>query len=90
MVNEQLRQDLLAMRAEDGNVRQELVDSGELGGPSVPRMEEVHRKNAARLRELIALYGWPAEDIAGQDGAEAAWLIAQHAIGEPNEAPEDR
>jgi hypothetical protein len=46
-------------------------------------MEEVHRKNAARLRELIELYGWPAEDIAGPDGAEAAWLIAQHAVGEP-------
>jgi hypothetical protein len=47
-------------------------------------MEDVHRKNAARLRELIELYGWPAEDIAGRDGAEAAWLIAQHAVGEPD------
>jgi hypothetical protein len=34
-------------------------------------MEAVHRRNAARLRELIALHGWPAEDIAGKDGAEA-------------------
>jgi hypothetical protein len=83
MINEQLRQELLAMRAEDRTVRQELIDSGELGGPYVPRMEVVHRKNAARLRELIEAYGWPAEHIAGQDGAEAAWLIAQHAIGEP-------
>jgi hypothetical protein len=84
MVNEQLRQELLAMRAEDHRVRQELVDSGELGGPYVPRMEEVHRKNAARLRELIQQHGWPAEDLAGKDGAEAAWLIAQHAVGEPD------
>jgi hypothetical protein len=83
MVNEQLRQDLLAMRSEDRTVRQELIDSGELGGSYVSRMEEVHRKNAARLRELIDLYGWPAEHIAGQDGAVAAWLIAQHAVGEP-------
>jgi hypothetical protein len=83
MVNEQLRQELLAMRAEDQSVRQELIDFGELGGSYVPRMEVVHRKNAARLRELIAQYGWPAEDIAGRDGAEAAWLIAQHAVGEP-------
>jgi hypothetical protein len=84
MVNEQLRQDLLAMQAEDRSVRQELVDSGELGGPYVPRMEDVHRKNAERLREVLELFGWPAVDIAGQDGAEAAWLIAQHAIGEPD------
>jgi len=84
MINEQLRQDLLTMRAEDRTVRQELMDSGELGGPYVPRMEAVHRKNVAHLRQLIDQYGWPAENIAGQDGAEAAWLIAQHAIGEPD------
>jgi hypothetical protein len=84
MVNEQLRQELLAMRTEDQRVRQELVESGELGGPYVPRMEDVHRKNAARLRELIERYGWPAEGIAGRDGAEAAWLIAQHSVGEPD------
>jgi hypothetical protein len=35
------------------------------------------------LRELIARHGWPSEDKAGEDGAEAGWLIAQHAIGEP-------
>jgi hypothetical protein len=84
MVNEQLRQNLLAMQAEDRTVRQQLIDSGELGGSYVPRMEDVHRENAAHLRELIELYGWPAEHIAGQDGAEAAWLIAQHAVGEPH------
>lgn len=72
------------MRSEDLSVRQELMDSGQLGGTYVPRMEAVHIKNAARLRELIDQYGWPAEDIAGKDGAEAAWLIAQHAVGEPN------
>ena len=83
MVNEELRGDLLAMRSEALRVRQELMDSGELGGPYVPRMEAVHRRNADRLRELIASFGWPGEDVAGQDGAEAAWFIAQHAIGEP-------
>jgi len=83
MINEQLHHELVAMRAEDERVREELLASGELGGSYVPRMEEVHRKNAARLRELIKLYSWPAEDIAGKDGAEAAWFIAQHAIGEP-------
>jgi len=71
------------MRAEDLRVREELVASGELGGAYVPRMEEVHMRNAARLRELIELHGWPTEDVAGKDGAEAAWFITQHAIGEP-------
>jgi hypothetical protein len=84
MIDESLRQELLAMRAEDLRVRTELDEAGELGGPYIPRMEAVHVQNAARLRELIALHGWPAEDIAGEDGAKAAWFIAQHAIGEPD------
>jgi hypothetical protein len=83
MINESLRQELLAMREEDVRVRGELDAAGELGGPYVPRMEAVHVRNAARLRELIAMHGWPAEDIAGEDGAKAAWFIVQHAIGEP-------
>jgi hypothetical protein len=73
----------MAMRAEDVRVRQELLESGELGGAYVPQMEAVHIRNAARLKELIAVHGWPDEAIAGKDGAEAAWLIVQHTIGEP-------
>lgn len=54
---------MLAMKAEDVRVRNELVVSGELGGTYVPRMEEVHRKNAARLRVLIEVHGWPARAL---------------------------
>jgi hypothetical protein len=83
MINESLRRQLLDLRAEDLRVRSELDAAGELGGPYVPRMEAVHVHNAACLRELIAEHGWPGEDIAGEDGAKAAWFIMQHAIGEP-------
>jgi hypothetical protein len=83
-IDKALRKELLEMRAEDMRVRKELLDAGELGGHYVPRMEAVHTRNAARLREMIVIHGWPAEDIAGKDGAEAAWLIVQHAIGEPD------
>jgi hypothetical protein len=83
MINEALRQELVSMRQEDLRVRDELVAANQLGGPYVPRMEAVHVRNAARLRELIAQHGWPAEDIAGEDGAQAAWFIVQHAVGEP-------
>jgi hypothetical protein len=71
------------MREEDLKLREQLLESGQLGGRYVPRMEEVHRNNAARLRELIGEYGWPTQDIAAEDGGEAAWLIVQHAVGEP-------
>lgn len=72
------------MRAEDVRIRQELVDAGELGGSYVPRMEAVHITNAERLQEIIRAHGWPDERMAGEDGAKAAWLIVQHAIGLPN------
>lgn len=84
MINEGLRRELLSMQEKDLRVREELLAAGQLGGPYSPRMEAVHVSHARRLRELIAEHGWPAEDIAGVDGAEAAWLIVQHAIGEPD------
>jgi hypothetical protein len=39
----------------------------------------VDRDNTARLREIIGSYGWPGRQLAGDDGAHAAWLLAQHA-----------
>ncbi len=78
-----LRDALLAMRDEDLRVRAELEASGELDQGYAPAMEAVHRRNAARLRALVAGHGWPGRALAGEDGAEAAWLVVQHAIGEP-------
>jgi len=84
MVDEELRRELLAMRDEDLAVLEELLKANQLSGPYQPRMEAIHVKNAKRLKELIAKHGWPTENLAGQDGAEAAWLIAQHSIGQPS------
>jgi hypothetical protein len=39
----------------------------------------VDRDNTARLREIISRHGWPGRRLAGDDGAHAAWLLAQHA-----------
>jgi hypothetical protein len=83
VLDEELRRELTSMRDEDMRVRTELAAANELGGAYVPRMEAIHVKNAARLRQLIERHGWPVEEIAGKDGAEAAWIIVQHAIGEP-------
>jgi hypothetical protein len=43
----------------------------------------VHRENASRLTSILEEIGWPSEPLVGGEAAEAAWLIAQHAIGEP-------
>jgi hypothetical protein len=61
--------------------RQELVDPGELGGSYVPRMEAVHIRNADRLRQIVNECGWPDEQTVGEDGAKAAWFIAEPILG---------
>jgi len=78
-----LRDELLRMDARDQAVRVELAADGSLFKGYHGRMEEVHRENAARLREIILRVGWPGEKLVGKDGAHAAWRIAQHSIGEP-------
>ena len=80
----ELRMRLLALRQRDEQVRDELSANGSLYDGYHPRMEEVHRQNALQLRTVIDEVGWPNEELAGPDGAEAAWLVAQHAIGEPD------
>lgn len=82
--NELLRQEILAMAENDLSVRQELVTEGSLANHGYhPRMEAVHKRNAARLAGIIERHGWPGESLVGEDGAKAAWLVAQHAIGNP-------
>ncbi len=71
------------MRKSDLEVRQQILQRGELEEGYHPDMEAVHRQNAARLRDIVAQFGWPDIDMVGDDGTSAAWLVAQHAIGEP-------
>jgi hypothetical protein len=78
-----LRDELLAMKEHDLRVRERLAEDGSLFKGYHPEMEEVHRRNAARLLEIIGELGWPGLGLVGEDGAEAAWLVAQHAISEP-------
>jgi len=81
---EDLRKNLIALAEEDRLTRERLLAQGDLFEGYHPEMQAVHEGNAVRLGELIATYGWPTSEIAGPDGAEAAWLIVQHAISRPN------
>ena len=71
------------MAEEDQRVRAELAATGELFQGYDPCMEEVHRRKAQELESVIDRYGWPGKSLVGDDGADAAWLILQHAIGSP-------
>jgi hypothetical protein len=78
-----LRDELLAMVAADGALRAWLVADGTLFDGYHPEMAALHHRHAARLAEIVAARGWPGRGLVGEDGAEAAWRVVQHAIGDP-------
>jgi hypothetical protein len=43
----------------------------------------VHGRNAERLEAIVKRYGWPGKSLVGEDAADAAWLVLQHAIAHP-------
>jgi hypothetical protein len=81
---DEVRRELLDLASEDRRVRDELASDGSLFDGYHPQMEAVHRRNAARLMTILDQHGWPGPSLVGPEAAEAAWLIAQHAIGQPD------
>lgn len=72
------------MAEEDLRVRTDLAKDGSLFDGYHPRMRAVHDANATRLGAILDSLGWPGERQVGHDAAQAAWLIVQHAIAQPN------
>jgi len=83
MIDESLRKELVDMAEEDRRIRRALAATGELYAGYAPAMEAVHGRNAERLTAILSERGWPGKSLVGEDGARAAWLIVQHAIGDP-------
>lgn len=79
---EELAAQLIEMAELDLAVREKLQAENRLLPGYNPEMEIVHRRHAARLREIIAETGWPTRSKVGEQASDAAWLIVQHSIGE--------
>ncbi len=80
-MNDNLRKELLSMEKEDQDVLQTLIDNGEIGIVEYhPKIKAIHEKNNRRIKEIINDYGWPGINLVGEDGADAVWLIVQHAV----------
>src|SRR6185503_10085090 len=79
-----LVRELCDLARRDSEVRAELAADGSLFDGYHPRMEAVHRRNSERLAAIIDDVGWPSERLVGAEAAWSAWLVVQHAIGEPD------
>ena len=63
------------MAQEEQDARADLIRRGVLDQDQPLRT--THLRQAARLREVFDGSGWPGISLVGNEGAEAAWLVAQ-------------
>ena len=81
-INFALRQELLDLGKEDQQVRAS-YSGAETPPDVIAAMDRVDLKTRTRLREIIKQTGWPLISTVGFDGANAAYLIAQHSDRDP-------
>lgn len=81
VVDPALREELLAMLAEDQAVRTGIAPPGDdrTAEELVGALDEVDTRHAARISEILDTHGWPGWSLVGEDGSTAAWALVQHA-----------
>ncbi len=79
-MNRDLREELLRRRDLDQNARSEAASGGE---EAFRRVLAIDDDNAAWFAQIVDQAGWPGRSRTGEDGAHAAWLLAQHADRHP-------
>jgi DNA-directed RNA polymerase subunit RPC12/RpoP len=73
-MDDELRAELLRRMERDQAARRD-EESG--------RFPEVDAENLPWLKRLVAERGWPGSSLVGADGANAMWLLVQHATADP-------
>jgi len=72
-----LRKEILALMDEDQAARKAYIATKD--PKAQERIKASDAKTTARMKEVVAKYGWPGKSIIGEDGTRAAWLLVQHA-----------
>jgi len=84
MLYQEIATKLIQLAENDLSVRQLLLNEGKLSKGYNPEMEAVHKANSKELKAIISEIGYPTINKVGHKASDAAWLIIQHAIGEPD------
>jgi hypothetical protein len=90
-----LREELVRRMKAEQDVRVELTRLDPAGKSLTPedqhkpemkavldKMEKIDRDNLAWLKGVVEKHGWPGKSMVGPDGAQGAFLIAQHAVSD--------
>lgn len=78
-----LRAELLNMGAADENARNTAIADGGKQPAVMQAVMDVDGRNLPRIRQIVAMQGFPTLAQVGRDGVEAAWLLVQHADRDP-------
>lgn len=82
-MNTVIAKKIIELKNKDLKLRNELIKKKELSNGYNEEMEALHNANAKELSQIIDEIGYPTIDKVGKEASEAAWLIIQHAIGQP-------
>ena len=82
-MNSLIAQRIINLKNKDLKLRNELIKKEQLSNGYNEEMEALHNANAQELNQIIDDIGYPTIDKVGKEASEAAWLIIQHAIGQP-------
>jgi Family of unknown function (DUF6624) len=87
-VDEELGRELLARSEEDQRIRNLVsAQSGRrmvrLPDELAAEWQRIDEENTRWLAEVLSARGWPGNTLVGEEGAGAAWLLAQHADRDP-------
>jgi hypothetical protein len=76
-----LLRELLIRRDTDQNLRAALLRGHQAAYDQLLCVDD---ENAKWLEQVVNEIGWPTVDLVGEEGAHAAWILAQHADRHPS------
>ena len=82
-MDSQLRAELLRRAEQDQAARLAVIGQRGNRKQDWEPVSSVDADNVAWLMHVVAEVGWPGRSMVGEDGAHAAWLLAQHADRDP-------
>ncbi len=80
----EISEKIIKLKKEDLELRDRLIQNGQLGKGYNEEMEKLHNRNANILNEIIDTIGYPTIEKVGKEANEATWLVIQHSIGQPD------
>ena len=78
-----IAKEIIELQNADLELRDKLIQNGQLFDGYNQEMEALHNRHAEILNNIIDKIGYPTVEKVGKEANEAAWLVIQHSIGQP-------